>query len=90
MSALAKSTLQRLRTVEQLADETEGRISRRSIQDWIYTNQDDFCRCVVRIGRRIYLDIDEVEAWLLERRQVPRPRIRQRADEAAPVPRFRR
>ena len=80
--------------MKQIEESTGGRITRRQVEGWVYADQDNFARCVLRIGTgkraRIYIDIDELDAWLEERRSAPRPRLRSRGriEDSYPRPRF--
>ena len=55
---------ERLRTIRQLADATSA-ISEATIRWWIFhaeTNGLD--KCIVRVGRRVYIDIEDFDVWL--------------------------
>lgn len=85
----------RLYSLSQIEQATEGRITRRQLEGWIYSGQSGIGRCVLRVGDgprpRILIDVAELDAWLEERRASPRPRLqRARADEHNPKPRFAR
>jgi hypothetical protein len=58
------TTLTNLMTKEQIAQHTPA-ISTRMLSHWLQVNLDDFrTDCAVKIGRRILLDQEAVEAWL--------------------------
>ncbi len=61
--------LQHLKTVNQLADEFPRLFTRGSLR-WLIFNckSNGFERCILRIGRRIYIDSRQLEAWFAEHR----------------------
>lgn len=64
--------LERLRTVRQMCEEypnlfTEGRLR------WLIFNAEEngFSSCVVRMGRRVFIDTGAVTTWLAQGRTSP-------------------
>ena len=69
-----------LRTVQRLAQDTG--IPQATIRQWIYDAPfNGFARCMIRPGRRIYVDLPVFTKWLEgcrgsapRRARIPRPR----------------
>jgi hypothetical protein len=56
-------SVERLKTVKELAATTL--FSEGTIRWWLFMSpRNGFQRCVRRIGRRVYIDTDELEAWI--------------------------
>lgn len=57
--------LHRLRTIRQAAAET---VFSENSYRWLIFNADTngFGRCIRRVGRRIYVDLDSLEEWIDE------------------------
>ena len=61
--------LQHLRTVKQLCDEYPQLFSEGSLRWLIFRRENNgFSHCIVRIGRRLYIDIRMLRQWLAEHR----------------------
>jgi hypothetical protein len=63
-----------LRTVRQIIDDSrpspdrEPTLREGTLRDWIFYSADyDFERCVLRIGRRVYVHLPTFNAWLAAR-----------------------
>jgi hypothetical protein len=59
--------LNRLRTIRQAARDGGGEspFSEHSLRWFIFQSpQNGFNKVIRRVGRRIYLDLDELEAWI--------------------------
>lgn len=62
-------SLARLRTIAQLAAESGGLFSEGSLRWHVFhAEKTGLDRCIVRVGRRVYFDLDRFEAWLAEQR----------------------
>lgn len=60
-----------LRTVAQIIDASrpapseEPTLRPGTVRDWIFYSADyDFARCIVRVGRRVYIHLPSFNAWL--------------------------
>ena len=64
-------SLHKLRTIRQAAAETP--FSENTLRWWIFlAPENGFERVIRRIGRRIYLDLEDLEGWIEERSDVVR------------------
>lgn len=62
-------SLARLRTIAQLAAESAGLFSEGSLRWHVFhAAETGLDRAIVRVGRRVYIDLDRFEAWLEEQR----------------------
>ena len=60
---------QHLKTVRQLCDEFPHLFTEGSLRWWIFRRTTNgFDRCIVRIGRRLYIDSLALKEWLAEHR----------------------
>ena len=58
-----------LMSIPQGTQDAYPYIAERTWRHWIFSNVDEFRhRCVVKIGRRLWLDAEAVAAWLEEHR----------------------
>lgn len=81
---------QRLRTLVEVVEESGGRLKLGTLRAWVHSDRGGFrSRVVVRPGRLVLVDLDELEAWLLEQRSVPRSPLTAARAEAAVRPRLR-
>ncbi len=68
--------LQQLKTVRQLCEEYPHLFTEGSLR-WIIFNADinGFAPCIVRIGRRLFIDLNALQGWLAESRgsALPQP-----------------
>ena len=63
--------LKRLRTVKQLCADYPDIFTEGSLRWLIYNKQrNKFDRCIIRIGRRLYIDLEALKAWLEHHRDV--------------------
>lgn len=63
---------ERLRTVKQLAAEAKF-VTEAQLRWWIFHAEDyGLTPAIVKIGRRIYIDIVEFNEWLEKQRMAPR------------------
>lgn len=54
-----------LRTVRQLCEEYPHLFTEGSLRWWIFQRErNGFSSCIVRIGRRLYIDTRALQAWL--------------------------
>ncbi len=61
--------LQSLRTVRQLCEEYPHLFTEGSLRWLIFHRQTNgFDRCVLRVGRRLYIDLEALRQWLAEHR----------------------
>ncbi len=61
--------LQSLRTVRQLCEEYPHLFSEGSLRWLIFRRQSNgFDRCVLHVGRRLYIDLEALRQWLAENR----------------------
>jgi hypothetical protein len=45
-------------------------IKLRTLKHWLQVDPDDFrARCVVKVGKKIFYDLDAIEIWLLEHKE---------------------
>ena len=64
--------LQRLRTVRQLCEEYPHIFTEGSLRHLIFNgDRNGFGRCIIRIGRRIYIDLEALQAWMAKHRDIP-------------------
>ncbi len=62
-------SLARLRTIAQLAAESDGVFTEGSLRWHVFhAKWTGLDRAIVRLGRRVYFDLDRFEAWLAEQR----------------------
>ncbi|OQC38771.1 MAG: hypothetical protein BWX64_01823 [Acidobacteria bacterium ADurb.Bin051] len=62
-------TLGRLRTIAQLAAESGGLFTEGALRWHVFNaTETGLARAIVRVGRRVYIDVDEFERWLGEQR----------------------
>ena len=61
--------LDRLRSVHQLCAEYPHLFTKGSLR-WLIFNADinGFKPCIIRIGRRVFIDLDALQQWLAEHR----------------------
>lgn len=83
---------QRLRTLAEVVEESGGRLALGTLRSWIHTNRGGFRdRVVIRPGRWVLVDVDELERWLADQASTPaRPRLTAARAEASVRPRFGR
>ena len=63
--------LKSLRTVKQLCVEYPHLFTEGALRWWIFNRQrNKFDRCIIRIGRRLYIDLEALKAWLAHHRDV--------------------
>ena len=61
--------LQHLKTVRQLCEEHPHLFTEGSLRWLIFQRETNgFDRCVIRIGRRLYIDLRQLRQWLAENR----------------------
>ena len=61
--------LQHLRTVRQLCEEYPQIFTEGSLRWWIFRREyNGFSHCIVRIGKRLYIDLRMLRQWLAEHR----------------------
>jgi hypothetical protein len=59
-------SIQNLRTIRQAASETI--FTENTLRWWIFQSPENgFDRVIRRVGRRIYVDLEELEGWIEER-----------------------
>jgi len=83
---------QRVRYLEELVEESGGRLKLGTLRWWIFADHRGIRRCVYKPGRRLLVDVDELERWLEEQAKQPARRLTFAEREAlrGPRPRFRR
>lgn len=60
-----------LRTIRQLAEEAPGIFTQSKLRWWVYNAEENGLKvALVRIGGRIYLDIEALAQWLESMREV--------------------
>ena len=61
--------LQHLKTVRQLAEEYPHLFTEPALR-WLIFNREKngFDRCILRVGRRLFIDTRQLEAWFAEHR----------------------
>lgn len=61
--------LQHLKTVRQLAEEYPHLFTEPALR-WLIFNRETngFDRCILRVGKRIFIDTRQLEAWFAEHR----------------------
>ncbi len=58
--------IQNLRTIKQAASETI--FTENTLRWWVFQSPENgFDRVIRRVGRRIYVDLEELEGWIEER-----------------------
>ena len=61
--------LEHLKTVRQLTAEYPHLFTEGSLRWWIHRAENNgFAECIVRIGRRLYIDQRRLQQWLAEHR----------------------
>lgn len=61
-----------LRTVEQLAAESGGAFSQAGLRWKIFNaSENGLDRAIVRLGRRVFIDVDEFNRWIDRQRVHP-------------------
>lgn len=78
----------KLRTIEQLAAESGGAFSQAALRWKIFNSKEiGLDPAIVRLGRRVLIDVDEFNRWIEQERSrpIPRPapRMRRKVAEAA-------
>lgn len=64
--------LQRLRTVRQLCEEYPRIFTEGSLRHLIFNGErNGFGRCIIRIGRRLYIDLEALQEWMAKHRDIP-------------------
>ena len=59
-------SIQNLRTIKQAASETI--FTENTLRWWVFQSPENgFDRVIRRVGRRIYVDLEELEGWIEER-----------------------
>ena len=68
---MRRPRLDQLRSVGQLCKEYPHLFTKGSLR-WLIFNADinGFDRCILRIGRRVYIDLDALQEWLAEHRSL--------------------
>ena len=58
----------RLRTVAKIAGESDSPFTEPGLRWMIHrADENGFARCLVRVGRRVLIDLDQFNLWLGER-----------------------
>ena len=60
--------LEDLRTVNEVGEADDNPLTTGGIRWLIFKNEDNFESVLIRVGGRIYLDIEKFNQWLEERR----------------------
>jgi len=62
-------TIKRLGSTRQLAEAYQG-FTIGGVRAWLFSDQDGFrSQCAIKIGAKVLIDFDAVDAWLAEHRE---------------------